>query len=80
MNCSSIKRIKKINRLDVTKLINILLTIPVTSCTAKRSFSALRTLTTFLTSTMTQQNLNDVAICNIHKELVEKVNFEPIAD
>ena len=29
---------------------------------------------------MTGQRLNNVAICNIHKELVEKVNFESIAD
>ena len=65
---------------EFTKFIKILVTIPMTSCTAERSFSALRRFKAFLRSTMTQQRLNDVAICNFHKKLVEKVNFESIAD
>jgi hypothetical protein len=38
---------------EVVKLIKIMLTVPVSSCTAERSFSALRRLKTFLRSTMT---------------------------
>jgi len=46
---------------EILKLIKIMLTVPVSSCTAERSFSALRCLKTFLRSTMTQTRLNDVA-------------------
>lgn len=63
---------------EVVKLIKIMLTVPVSSCTAERSFSALRRLKTFLRSTMTQTRLNDVALLNIHKK--EEINIENIAN
>ena len=53
---------------EFVKFIRILLTIPVTSCTSERSFSALRRLKTFLRSTMTQKRLNDVAFLHIYKD------------
>jgi len=39
---------------EVIKLIKIMLTVPVSSCTTERTFSARRRLKTFLRSTMTQ--------------------------
>lgn len=63
---------------EVVKLIKIMLTVPVSSCTAERSFSALRRLKTFLRSTMTQTRLNDVALLNVHKQ--EEINIEVIAN
>jgi hypothetical protein len=42
---------------ELIKLIKIILTVPVSSCTAERSFSALRRLKTFLQSTMAQHDL-----------------------
>jgi len=43
---------------ELNKLLQIILTVPVSSCTAERSFSALRRLKTFLRSTMSQNRLN----------------------
>lgn len=63
---------------EVVKLIKIMLTVPVSSCTAERSFSALRRLKTFLRSTMTQTRLNDVALLNVHKQ--EEINIEVITN
>ena len=63
---------------EIVKLIKIMLTVPVSSCTAERSFSALRRLKTFLRSTMTQTRLNDVALLNVHKQ--EEINIENIAN
>ena len=46
---------------EVVKYIKLFLTIP-TSCTAERSFSALRRLKSYLRSTMDQEKLNNIAI------------------
>ena len=40
---------------ELVKLFCLALTVPVTTCTAERSFSALRRLKTYLRSTMTQE-------------------------
>lgn len=52
---------------EYDKFIRLALTIPISSCTAERSFSALRRLKTFLRSTMTQNRLNDLALLHIHR-------------
>lgn len=58
---------------EVGKLIRCLLVLPASSCEAERSFSALRRLKTYLRSTMTQQTLNNVAVCHVHKEALKMV-------
>ncbi|MGH0120275.1 UNVERIFIED_CONTAM: hypothetical protein FKN15_060683 [Acipenser sinensis] len=55
---------------ELFKLIRLVLTIPVTTCTSERSFSALCRLKTFLRSTMTQARLNSIAVLHIHGESV----------
>ena len=60
--------------------LRIMLTIPVTSCTSERSFSALRRLKTYLRSTMTQNRLNDLAILHIHKDLSKNIDINSIAN
>ncbi|KAK0156638.1 hypothetical protein N1851_000072 [Merluccius polli] len=44
------------------------------SAEAERSFSALRRLKTWLQSTMVQIRLNNVAVCHIHKDLLDEVS------
>uniref|UniRef100_A0A2S2PFM3 Zinc finger MYM-type protein 1 n=1 Tax=Schizaphis graminum TaxID=13262 RepID=A0A2S2PFM3_SCHGA len=63
---------------EFSKLLQIMLIIPVSSCTAERSFSALRRLKTFLRSTMTQNRLNDIAILHVHRN--EEVDIEKVAN
>ncbi|XP_035985290.1 zinc finger MYM-type protein 1-like isoform X2 [Fundulus heteroclitus] len=53
---------------QVETLVRLLLVVPVSSSEAERSFSALRRLKTWLRSTMTQNRLNHVAVCHVHKE------------
>lgn len=53
---------------EVVKLLRLFLTLPVTSCTAERSFSCLRRLKTFLRSTLTQKRLNNLAVLHCHRE------------
>ena len=52
---------------EVCKLIRLLLTIPVSSATAERSFSALRRLKSYTRSTMSAARLNHVALLHIHQ-------------
>lgn len=65
---------------EVTKLVKLALTVPVTSSTSEWSFSGLRRLKTYLRSTMGQARLNHVAILNYHKTLSRSRNLETIAD
>jgi len=40
----------------------------VTTCTSERSFSSLRRLKTYLSSTMAENRLNGLAMLSIHRE------------
>ena len=64
---------------EVFNLLHIAITIPVTSATAKRTFSTLRRLKTFLQSSMSQQRLNHVMLLHIHKERTDNINLTVIA-
>jgi hypothetical protein len=63
----------------VEQLIRLLLVCPASSCTAERSFSALRRLKTWLRNNMIQSRLNAVAVCNVHKELIDEVDLFTVA-
>lgn len=52
---------------EITKLLKMVLTIPTSSCTSERSFSALHRLKSYLRSTMRQDRLNHLAVLHIHK-------------
>ncbi|XP_068239780.1 zinc finger MYM-type protein 1-like [Palaemon carinicauda] len=53
---------------QVEALLRLLLVSPASSCTAERSFSALRRLKTWLRSSMSQQRLNHLMICHVHRD------------
>lgn len=65
---------------EYLKFIKLLLVIPVSSCTAERSFSSLRRLKSFLRSTMSQKRLNDVMILNVHGDIVENLDLEQLCN
>lgn len=75
-HCESIKDMIP----EIIKLLKIVLTIPVSTCTAERSFSALRRIKTYLRSTMTQQRLNDHMAVHINREIADDLDLEEIAD
>lgn len=64
----------------VESLIRLLLVNPASSATAERSFSSLRRLKTYLRSTCGQRRLNDLALCHIHKDVVDKVNIHEVME
>ena len=64
---------------EVSKLLNIFLTIPVTTATAERTFSTLRRLKSYLRSTLTQPNLNNFMLLHSHKDITDKIDPYQIA-
>ena len=65
---------------EMKKLLRIVLTTPVSSCTAERSFSGFRRLKTYLRSQMSQERLNSVALMNGLKDIVEKIPVDELLD
>jgi len=51
----------------IRKFLIRMMVIPVTSCEAERSFSALRRIKTYLRSTMSQERLTGLALLTIHQ-------------
>ena len=58
---------------ELSKLMKIFAVIPATSCSAERSFSALRRLKTYLRNTMDQDRLSSLAIMAIEPGFVNRV-------
>lgn len=53
----------------VKKLLQILATLPVTTCSSERSFSTLRRLKTYLRNTIGSNRLNGLALLNVHRDI-----------
>ena len=60
---------------EVRKLLQLYLTVPVTSSTSERSFSALRQIKTYLRNTMTQEKLNQSMLCYVHSDRTDAIDF-----
>ena len=59
---------------ELTKAVRLILTVPVTTCAAERSSSALRRLKTYLRSTMTQTRLNSIDVLSCHQDYVGRID------
>ncbi|XP_070403865.1 zinc finger MYM-type protein 1-like [Nothobranchius furzeri] len=64
---------------QVETLVRLLIVVPVSSCEAEKSFSALRRLKTWLRSTMTQLRLNSTAVCHVHRDRLKRLDKREIA-
>lgn len=62
---------------NISRAFTTLLTLPITTATAERSFSVLRRLKTYLRSTMKEDRLGGLALMHIHKHDVS-LNAEDI--
>ena len=63
---------------NIEALLKILATLPVTTCTSERSFSALKHLKSYLRSTMMEKILNRLVALYIHKGIA--LNKEAVID
>lgn len=64
---------------EVHRLIQLFLTIPVTTATSERTFSAMRRLKNYLRSSMTQERLNHVLLLHCHKSRTDNINLNSVA-
>ena len=54
---------------NIRALVCILCTLPVTTCSAERSFSGLKRIKTAFRSSMTTQRLTGLALLNVHRDI-----------
>ena len=64
----------------LTKLLQIALTIVVSTAHCERSFSALKRIKTYLRSTMTEQRLIDLAVLSIERELSKQISLDQVVN
>ncbi len=65
---------------SVFKLVQIALTIAMTSAKCERSFSTLKRIKTRLRTRMVEERLADLAILAIEKDIVQSLNHDSILD
>lgn len=58
--------------------LRVLESIPVCNATGERSFSSLKRIKGPQRSTLTQKNLNDMAMLFINNDILQKIDIEPI--
>ena len=64
---------------SVHNLLHLYMTIPITSSTSERTFSALRRVLTYLRSTMTEKRLNNYLLLHVHKTLSDNLDLTAVA-
>ena len=64
----------------LVKLLQIALTIAVSTAQCEQSFSALKRIKVFLCSTMSEQRLTDLALLSIEKELSQTLSLDDVID
>lgn len=65
---------------ELLKLLNIALTLGVTTASCERSFSCLKRLKTYLRSAMTEERLSSMALLAIERDMSETLDLERAID
>lgn len=65
---------------DLCTLLQLYLTLPVTTATPERSFSKLKIIKTYLRSTMSQTRLNSLAVLSIENEESRSVDIDKVVN
>ena len=75
---ATLEKIDKGAYVNTYTILQILITIPISSASCERSISTLRNLKTYLSSTMVQDRLNGLALMHAHREM--ELDLEQIID
>ena len=65
---------------EILTLVELILVMPATNATSERSFSALCRIKSYLRTTMSQQRLNNLMVIFIHRDSLDEMNLEDVAD
>ena len=60
---------------EAEKLLSLVLSLPISSANAERSFSTLRRLKTWIRSTMTKRRLTNLALAHVHQDILDNLDF-----
>lgn len=63
---------------NLYKLLQVALSIPISSATCERSFSSMRRIKNWLRSSMAQDRFTFLSILNIERDITNKVNVDDI--
>lgn len=63
---------------NLYKLLGVAYTLPISSATCERSFSAMRRVKTWLRSTMIQERFSNLSIIHIERDISNNINSEDI--
>ena len=63
---------------NIEMLLIVYLTIPLTSCVAERSFSAMKRIKTYLRNKMSDDRLSNLALLHIEKSLTDQVDNQKV--
>lgn len=65
---------------NLYKLFQVAITIPISSSTCERSFSAMRRIKTWLRTSMLQERFNNTSMLYIEKNLTKCINTDTVID
>ena len=65
---------------ETLKLLQLVLTIPVSTAKCERTFSTLKRTKTYLRSTMNETRLSNMAILSIERDISSKLDLELVVD
>ena len=88
MQASSIKEVTEIiqelelnqAQAEVTKLLQLILTIPASSASGERSSSSLKCINNYMRCSQTEEQLSDLVLISIYKDLLSKMKEELSSD
>jgi len=72
------KNIVKVTYPNLYKLIQVGITIPISSATCERSFSSMRQIKNWLRTSMLQQRFTNLSILNIERDITNSLKSEQI--
>jgi len=64
---------------EIHNLLRLYLTIPITSATSERTFSALKHVLTYLRSSMSERRLNSCVLAHVHKHFLDELDIVEVA-
>ena len=65
---------------NVYKLLQVTISIPISSATCERSFSSMRRIKNWLRTSMLQDRFTNLATLNIERDVVNSINTEDILE
>ena len=64
----------------LSNALKIAVTLPISSASAERSFSAMKRIKSWLRASMGNERLSDLAVINVNKEITENVKPDDVID